>query len=305
MAAAKATAIKDIVYVGGGDAKDESHQYLVCKYNLGKDEWTVLPPAPLRAFGVGQLNGKLVIVGGLKAEEVVVARDVYVFEEDVQQWVKSIPPMPKELFVPVVVSLNSSLVVYGMPDTTSPAEVIVYNGQSSQWHSATPLPLNIYSTCSSAVVVNDTYYIAVGGEGVAKQLYRPSSAAVFSLPLSILLDPNAPQDSSIWQRMPDTPCHMSHLAATGGCLLALGGLCNACDMKNGDEIAANLSTAVHAYCPAASSWIRIGDLPNLRVWHTVTVSAQGLFTAGGWTPHEKLTRDDKVFRGVISKISQP
>ena len=38
LAAAKATVIKDIVYVGGGDSKDDSHQYLVCKYDLGKDE---------------------------------------------------------------------------------------------------------------------------------------------------------------------------------------------------------------------------------------------------------------------------
>ena len=313
MVAARATVINGMVYVGGGDADDDSsHEYLVCKYDPVKDEWTTLPPAPVKWFGVGQLNGKLVIVGGVEEEEEEKEEemeeeekrtgDVHVFEEDTQQWVKSIPPMPRELVTSTVVSHDSSLVVCGMPDDTSPASVLVYNSRSSQWRLTAALPLTFYSTHSSAVVVNDIYYIDVGVEGVRDQERCSSSPAVFSLPLSTLQDS---QDPSICQRMPDTPCHMSCLAATGGCLLALGGLRSACDdVKDGEAVATNLSTAVHAYCPATSSWVRIGDLPDLRFGPAITTTSSGeLFIAGGGIPndeHDGLIINDKVFIGIIS-----
>ena len=300
---AKTTVINGMVYVGGGAAKDSSQHNLVCKYDPVKDEWTTLPPAPVKGFGVGQLNGKLVIVGGWKEHETA---DVHVFEDDIQQWVKSIPPMPRGIAASTVVSHSSSLVVCGTPGKTSPASVLVYNSQSSQWHLAAALPLTFNSMISSSVVVNDTYYIAVGVEGVINQEKFPSSPAVFSLPLSTLLDPNAPQDPSIWQCMPDTPCHGSHLAATGGCLLALGGLRSACnDLKDDEVVVPNLSTAVHAYCPATSSWVKIGDLRDLRFCPTITTMSSGeLFIAGGGIPNDErdnpIIINDKVFMGIIS-----
>ena len=301
MRVAKATVINGMVYMGGGNAEDDSHRYLVSKYDPVKDEWTTLPPAPVKYFGVGQLNGKLVIVGGLKEKR---TRNVHVFEEDTQQWVKSIPPMPRGLIYSTVVSHSSSLVMCGIPDGTSSTSVLVYNSQSSQWHLAAALPLTFNSILSSSVVVNDTYYIAVGAEGVIGQEKWPTSPAVFSLPLSTLLDPNAPQDPSIWQRMPDTPCHGSRLAATGGCLLALGGLRSACDdLGDNKAVAPILSTAVHAYCPATSSWVKIGDLPDLRHGSSITTLTSGeLFITGGQIPNDEcdgLILDNKVFRGII------
>ena len=278
MGLAKTTVINGKVYLGGGYAENDRDRYLVCKYDPVKDEWSTLPPAPVITFGVAQLNGKLVIVGGGYSEEYEATSDVHVFEEDTQKWVKSIPPMPSGLNASIAVSHSSSLVVCGIPYGTSPASVFVYHSLSSQWHSA-PL-LFFRSLHSSAVLVNDTFYVAAGMECVLEQESWPSSPAVFSLPLSTLLDPNAPQDPSAWQRMPDTPCHTSHLAATGGCLLALGGLHNACDLKKAEERADNLTTAVHAFCPATSSWVKIGDLPDLRLCPAIsTLSSGELFVA--------------------------
>ena len=279
MYGAKITVINGIVYVGGGASNDDDDddEYLVSTYDPVKDEWDTLPPAPVRRFGVGRLNGKLVIVGGIYKDEDKVTGDVHVLEEDTQQWVKSIPPMPAGLSVSVAASHSSSLVVCGSFDRSS---VFIYSSRSSQWHSRSP-PLAFHSTCCSTVVVNDTYYIATGSEGVLGSDSISSSAAVFSIPLSTLLDPNAPQEPSTWQRMPDAPCHMSRLAATGGCLLALGGLCTACDLQSG-EVASNITTAVYAFCPATSFWIKIGDLPDLRLRSAITTLSSGeLFIAGG------------------------
>ena len=297
MEAAITTVINGRVYVGGGSV-DGDDCYLVSMYDPVKNEWGALPPATVGLFGVGRMNGKLVIVGG-GYDERGVTGDVHTFEEDTQQWVKSIPPMPTGLIFSVVTNHNSSVVVCGMPDESSPAAMFVYNSQSSQWYSKTPPPLSFNSLFSSAVVVNGTYYIAVGCEGVVDSESHPFSPVVFSLPLSTLVDPNASQDPSTWQRIPDTPCHMSRLAATGGCLLALGGLHNACDLQSG-AVASNITTAVHAFCPAASSWVKIGDLPDLRLRSAITTLSSGeLFIAGGLIDNDELDYDIKAFIGII------
>ena len=300
MVHARTVIINGIVYVGGGDTMDEDDDdaYQVCKYDPVKNEWIILPPAPFKYFGFGRLNGKLVIVGGRNEEGM--SGDVHVFEEDRQQWVNSIPPLPtdSEVGSSLVVTHNTSLVVCGV---SSPPSMFVYNSQSSQWHSRAPPPLTFHTGFSSAVVVNDTYYTAVGVEGTGNSYQLPSSPAVFSHPLSTLLDPDVP---SAWQRMPDTPCHSSRLAATGGCLLALGGLTRPCNLRNDAAVAANLSSAVHAYCPATSSWVKIGDLSDLRLFPAITTLSTGeLFIAGGAIPdddQDDLLTDSQVFIGNVT-----
>ena len=53
------------VYYGGG-LTDGDDEYLVYCYDSSQDKWTTLPPLPVRWFGLGQVNGKLVAVGGMK-----------------------------------------------------------------------------------------------------------------------------------------------------------------------------------------------------------------------------------------------
>ena len=103
--------------------------------------------------------------------------------------------------------------------------------------------------------------------------------------------------------MLDTPCHVSHLAVTGGCLLALGGLHSGCNLYDATAVAQTITTAVYAYCPATSSWVKIGDLPEKRMYSTIiTLSPGELFLTGGG----KLDKDidlsftDKTFKGTIS-----
>ena len=400
MTLAQVTVINGMAYIGGG-SNDQS----IVKYDPVKNEWSTLPPPPVMMFGVGQLNGKLVIVGGeykkeeeeeeeeeeeveeeeveeeeveeeeveeeeeeeeeveeeeeeeeveeeeeeeeeveeeeveeeeveeeeveekeveeeeeeeeeVEEEEVEeeeeeeeeveeeeeeqgqrVTGDIYVFEEETQQWVKSISPMPSRLGLAAVVCHGSCLVVCGgtSPDDSPSASVSVYNSQSSQWHSAQPLPFS--ATLCSAVVVNDTCYVAAGcdGEvGTADKIIQSSSQSVAYAPLSTLLDPNASQQASTWQRMPDTPFCMSSLVATGGCLLAVGGYSKP---PENDDVEQNVTT-IHAYCSSTSSWVNIGDMPDQKIWATITTLPSGeLFVGGG------VCNDDdrkKVFIGIIN-----
>ena len=76
--------IGDVVFVA---TRNGSHEFY--KYEIRSDKWSVLPPCPVRYFGIGQLSGKLVTVGGLDRGAFVA--DVYTYEEETQQWEKSIP----------------------------------------------------------------------------------------------------------------------------------------------------------------------------------------------------------------------
>ena len=169
MITASAISINGRVYVGGGTLIAAEHDdmtdvcYDICKYDPVKDEWSTLPAAPVELFGVGQLNRKLVTVGG-EYEEKGITGDIHVFGEDTQQWITSIPPMSTGLCFVKVACHSSALVVCGMPDKSSPASLFIYNSQSSQWHSRAPPPLPFNCSCSSTIIMNDKYYLAPGGE---------------------------------------------------------------------------------------------------------------------------------------------
>ena len=69
----KTVIINDSVYFRGmgpdPEKFDENDDNILLCYNHKKDSWTALPPLPVKWFGLGQVDGKLVAVGGLKADE--------------------------------------------------------------------------------------------------------------------------------------------------------------------------------------------------------------------------------------------
>ena len=66
------------VYCGGGVTGDDNECIVHC-YDPPQDKWTTLPPLPVRWFGLGQVNGKLVAVGGEKGASL--CSDVCTYDE--------------------------------------------------------------------------------------------------------------------------------------------------------------------------------------------------------------------------------
>ena len=87
-------------------------EYTVHCYDLSQDKWTTLPPLLVKWFGLGQINGKLVAVGGQKVHEKE-TNEPYAFDEQSQLWRQVIPPMPTARDSPGVLSLQSALIVIG------------------------------------------------------------------------------------------------------------------------------------------------------------------------------------------------
>ena len=253
--------IGEVVFVAG-------RGYIVYKYETRSDKWTALSPCPVKYFGIGQLSGKLVTVGGLYR-----SADVYTYEEETQQWEKSIPPMPTPRLWPCVVTYYSSIAVCGGRTTSGETNVIeVFKSEMSQWYTAAPLPVACHDMRST--IINDTCY-----------LYHCRSIMCASLPslFQSATPHNQPspdaQQQSVWTMLPDLPHRYSALTSInigGGTLLALGG----CD----DE--GSHSHDIHAYNPSTKSWMTVGSLPQACCIATAELLPSGkVILIGGYGMH--------------------
>ena len=288
----QATVIKGQVYVGGGVVESGAEGFLVCMYNPIKNEWSTLPPAPVKLFGIGQLSGKLVLVGG-KLQAGRRTADVHVFE-DSQQWEKSIPAMPSPRSAAAVLSHNNSLVVLGGSNTGEPcATVFVYSGVTSQWSSPGSLPFACWRL--SSAVVHNSCFLAGGYYGL---IFNQQRRSVISAMLP---------SCSVVDSLPDMPHYDSSIATVGGSILAIGGIPTVAPVsllvsylnRGGDtSYRDNVSSEVYAYCPTTSSWVHIGDLPAPRNRvATATLPSGELLVMGGGNRESNFS--NSVFMGSI------
>ena len=247
----------------------------VLSYERKSDQWSTLPPCPVKWFGLGQLFDKLVTVGGVmdvKDGGNQVTPDVYVYNNVTQQWEKSSHPMPIPCVWPTVVKYKSSIAVCGGIGGAGDRLVEVFDSETAQWHTTTSLPLAQTKSPLATymylkyTVVHDTCYLRGGGGAIAMTgktsvgggLIVPSRS-VLSASLPCLFKPpqeesSAQQQHSVWTVLPDMPLYMSALSNMGGALLALGG--------GKGSILQSPSDAIHAYSPSTKAWQKIASLPK-------------------------------------------
>ena len=246
------------------------------QYNHKQDTWSQLPICPTHYFGLTQLDGKLVTVGGRRIGQIIPINDVYVFQES-ETWENSIiPPMPTARFYPTAVNYKSTIVVNGgvtdrKTDTyhsTYTTAVEVFQMKTYQWHHAEPL--SVAHSGMSCVIVDGTFYLIGGTESDGYASRQAYCTSVSNL-ISRALPPDHPETSSTpqaspspptWQVLPECPHSYFTAAELGGCLLAIGGR----------DVSDSPSSAVHMYSPSTNSWVRIssGDLPVPRSFAAAT-----------------------------------
>ena len=255
MDACKSTVINGKVYCGGGTENDD-HQYIVYCYDPSRDTWTSLPPLPVRYFGLGQVNGKLVAVGGWTSAGST--NEVYTYDERWKKWKQTIPPMPTARNSPGVLSLQSALVVasgYTSSGCTASVEIVKLN--SSQWYRAEPLSTSCRDISLTAI---GSMCYALGGNNISSHLNKAFYASVDELlhnavPANQTTHSGSGDTQSAWKTLPDTPTYGPAAAELAGHLLAVGG------KETSDGGAASQSKKVYMYSPSTNSWIYIGDLP--------------------------------------------
>ena len=260
---AQAVVIRGIVYVGGGDTSSHDDGYLIQQYSHTDDTWYTLPPAPVYYFGMGDMNGQLVIVGGLTRQDVVTGK-VHTLNSSTQKWVESIAPMPTARDSPAVFSQTSCLTVVGGGDQygTNLSDVEIFMPHTSQWHKASPAPSPLYDMTTT--VINNKCFIA---EYRSTKVYQ----LCVSLQQTTTDSPNTPQVITEWTNLCDLPQVGCGLGSINECLLAVGG---------GDMF--NPITTLLGFSPITNTWKTVGELPEPRcVCTTVLLPTGELLVMGG------------------------
>ena len=299
-AEAKTTVINGKIYCGGGVTEALSDACIVYCYDASQDMWSDLPPLPVRFFGVGRLNGTLVAVGGTKMDikgmKKSISNEVYTYNEQIQQWEQTTPPMPTARQSPGVLSLESALIVANgyTSDNTFANTVEIFQRSTSQWYRTDPLP---FHCCDVSMVANGSQCYVLGGfqdQLCLNQAVYASSDDLLrnAVPANQTTynDDSNHDTPTAWKLLPDTPNYRPVAAMMAGYLLALGGSETSQGGTDRKEI--------YAYSPSTNCWIYISNLPTpLREISINSLSPVEILVIGGQRNDRRMST---VYKGILN-----
>ena len=283
MANGDATVVHGSIYFGAAaNTTDIADMYLVYCYDLSQDNWTTLT-LPVRLSSLGQIDGKLVAVGGVKKSDNNITGEVYTYVEKSRKWKQTLPPMPTARANLSVLSLQSALIAVGgdIQHDTATDTVEVLKLDTSQWYKTDQIPRACNSI--SLVASGNTCYVLGGCSGHDDTIFFKHAlhASVSDLlhnavPANQTTHSGSSDTQSAWKILPNTPTYTPAAAILVGNLLTIGG---------GDKpvIGGTTMKEVYMYSTATDSWIYISDLPVPRSNTTVAVlSATEILLVGGY-----------------------
>ena len=244
-------------------ANDDDDVYIVYRYDPSQNNWTNLPPCPVKWFGLGQVNGKVVAVGGSKKGDNRATNEVFTYDERSRKWKQTLPPMPTARYVPAIMSLQSALVVVGglssIGGCTNAVEI--FNADTSQWYRTDPLPTACRNI--SLVIIGNTCY-ALGGynsQYLNQVLYASIDDLLNNAVPAKQTTPSggSANTQSAWKTLANTPTYKPAAAVLAGNLLAIGGNESYETTKGRAD-----KKEVYMFSPSTNSWIYISDLPEPR-----------------------------------------
>ena len=256
-----AITINGKVYYGGGDCDDDDDDddtYCVHCYDPPQDVWSTLPRLPVCYFGLGEVKGELVVVGGADSSDSR-SNVVNVFNKG-RNWKRTISLTPTARDSPAVVSLPTHLVVAGgdMSSDDYIDSVEIYNISTSQWSETDRLPYAY--AFQRGIVYNNTVYLMGGFDG--NDLNKVLAAQVDRLISADRQDDgSANKADSVWNTISNTPFYRPSPVTISDTLFAVGGV----------DSEREATQRIYAYSSSMDSWLYVGDLPS-PVVHAATVS---------------------------------
>ena len=282
-----------VYHRGGRTCSSDDDEYIVYCYDPSQHSWTTLPLLPVRRFGLGQVRGKLVAVGGWKKSNRRRSNEIYSYDEMSNKWKQTISPMPTARYSPGVLSLPSALLVAGgvISSRVYVNTVEIFMLETSQWYTTTPLP----TACRSVALVatNNTCY-ALGGYNRPFRFNQALHASIDDL-IRNAIPCNHPIRSSCatqsaWKTLPCTPTYTPAAAVLADNLVAIGGR----ETSDSDEGAEKKE--VYMYSSATGSWVYVSDLPApLSSTSVAVLSSTEILVIGGWCGG----RVDTIYKGTL------
>ena len=293
MDGAQAVVMGDKVYVGGGITEKLADKFHVFQYTTTRDEWSRLPPHHVRFSAMALFSGKFITVGG-RTDSGATGK-VYRFKHETQEWEEFLKPMPTARWAHTIATTQSAIIASGGAVSVRDGKVVtcttveVYSSESSQWHSADPLPAPYFAM--SSVTIAGTCYL-LGGVDADE---NPVATVLYASLTSLIQKATSPthqsaSHTSAWKTLPDTPLKASTAASLSGNLLAVGG-----------HNTKTAFPAINIFLPLRNSWDRImtGDLLQPRDGCTaVQLSSNTMIVIGGVDNQDKRTKT--VFIGTVT-----
>ena len=290
MTAPQCILINSSLYVGGGQtAKDQEHfRSVIFQYDTSErngSEWKTIIQCPTVFFGLGELNGKLVMVGGARETEnkkTIITGDVFVLNEKGTEWSGDvIPAMKRPRIRSCVVSFKGCIAACGGMENGDKdsrkcsSTVEIYRSESVGWCIVTPLPVP-RAALRVSVIHKTAYFLG----GFYPTLTCPGKPNCISIELEDLFQADGSSLRKWNDQIPDCPHESSTPASLCGSLIALGGL----------EGQSNPTNSVYAYSPVMKQWHLIGELPVcLSSATAITLSNGELVVLGGWKKDDRNT----------------
>ena len=221
--------------------------------------WSTLPRLSVWYFGLGEVRGEPVTVGGTDTErEYTPTSKIYAYDET-NNTRKQPGPMPTARYSPAVASLPTHLVVAGGWSSQGATNIVeIYNSNINQWSKTDSLP---HAREDSRIAIcNNTVYLTGGwdGDNYCNEAFIAPINKLISKSMQTNQDDAgaAANGESTWNEIASTPSHRATIVRMYDMVFAIGGLSNA----HFDEYTP--TQAIHAYSSSMNSWVYIGDLPS-------------------------------------------
>ena len=283
MTAPQCLLIKSSLYVGGGQtlSAEKDYRSLIFEYNTSESnggKWnSPFPQCPTVYFGLGELNGKLVMVGGERETEdkkTIITGEVFMLDKKGTKWSGDIiPAMNRPRIRSCVVSHKGCIATCGGIENgdrdarESSSAVEIYRSESREWCIVTSLPVP-RAALRVSIIHKTAYFLG----GFYPSLTNPGKPNCISIELEDLFQADE-RNSRAWSnKIRDCPYESSTPASLCGSLVALGGL----------DSQSSPVDSIYAYSPAVKQWYLVDELPiPLCSATAITLSTGEIVVLGG------------------------
>ena len=273
---AYATVINTTLYICGGWCPNDTRKiYNVYKYQLDKNQWSVLPPL-LQYYGIPvNTDNQLTVIGGKHSTAYKATAQVTTFTDN--KWTNTYPNLSVARVLPAVVPYHQYVIVAGgqCDDETAVDTIEVLDMTMSHWMIVnTLLPKPMYRM--SATICADSFTI-VGYHGADVK----RSTRAFIIPIDEIisqqqqtqqsLTSSTDKDNTKWHTLADAPYWKTALVPNTSPPVIIGG----------DDKQDNTVNDITIYDDTKNRWKKIASLPINCAFTTVAVINDCIIVMGG------------------------
>ena len=273
---AHATVINTTLYITGGVCpNDTRNKYIVHKYHLDKNQWSVLPPLQ-QYFGIPvNTDNQLTVIGSKHSTTHKPTAQVTTFTDN--KWTNTYPNLSVARSEPAVVPYHQYVIVAGglCDDETAVDTIEVLDVTMSHWMIVnTLLPKPMYQI--SATICADSFTI-VGYSGTDKKRYRET----FIIPIDEIISQQQQTQQSLtsstdkgntkWHKLANAPYWKTALVPNTSPPVIIGG----------SDRQGNTVNDITIYDDTKNRWKKIASLPINCAWTTVAVINDCIIVMGG------------------------